>query len=49
MKKRLFLAFAMLMTFCSFCWAGDGTLIAERDYTGIEEFSGWNQFGDGQE
>lgn len=49
MKQRLFLAFAMLMTSCLFCWAGDGTLIAERDYTGIEEFSGWNQFGDGQE
>ena len=32
MKKRLFLAFAMLMTVCSFCWADD-VVIAEIDWT----------------
>ena len=49
MKKRLFLAFAMLMTFCSFSSGNELILLAERSFTGIEEFTGWSMFGDGQE
>ena len=34
MKQKLFLAFAMLMTFCSFCWADDEFfVVAEIDWT----------------
>ena len=28
---------------------GEGTVLYENDFTGITEFTGWNQFGDGQE
>ena len=29
--------------------ASEGTVLYENDFTGITEFTGWNQFGDGQE
>lgn len=48
MKQKLLLAFAMLMTFCSFCRADDySNVIAEKEFTG-EEFIYWYQFAENQ-
>jgi surface protein len=48
MKQKLLLAFAMLMTFCSFCRADDySNVIVEKEFTG-EEFIYWYQFAENQ-
>ena len=48
MKQKLLLAFAMLMTFCSFCCANNNSVvIAEKEFTG-EEFIYWYQFAENQ-
>lgn len=47
-ETKLLLAFAMLMTFCSFCRADDySNVIVEKEFTG-EEFIYWYQFAENQ-